>query len=267
MRTIYIKLAKLVSNWRTIKHMDVDIVESYANSNKRLFLLDYDGTLVSIARLPEEAKPSAKVLNLLALLASDTKNTVAVVSGRKYQDLEMWLGHLPIAFFAEHGMLVRLPGQDWTTTKNLDTSWKIPLRQLMQQYVSGMPGSFIEEKTNGLVWHYRTVTNQEGAEQAATALAKKLEVLSKGYHLRIICGSKIVEVQPESINKSTCVVYWLGQRGWDFVLIAGDDTTDEDMFRAAPESAFTIKVGEGSSAAHLKVASPEELLELLASLT
>ena len=50
------------------------------------------------------------------------------------------------------------------------------------------------------------------------------------------------------------------------VMAAGDDRTDEDMFTALPETALTIHVGPGSSAAKLRVESQRTLLGLLARL-
>ena len=47
----------------------------------------------------------------------------------------------------------------------------------------------------------------------------------------------------------------------------GDDTTDEDMFRALPVSAITVKVGIVSEKAKYNLSSQEEVLPFLEKLS
>lgn len=47
----------------------------------------------------------------------------------------------------------------------------------------------------------------------------------------------------------------------------GDDTTDEDMFRALPVSAITVKVGIVSEKAKYNLSSQEEVLPFLEELS
>jgi len=49
----------------------------------------------------------------------------------------------------------------------------------------------------------------------------------------------------------------------DLIVMAGDDRTDEDMFRAGGEDVWSIKVGPGVTAARYRVASPDRLRSLL----
>ncbi len=48
------------------------------------------------------------------------------------------------------------------------------------------------------------------------------------------------------------------------VLCAGDDVTDETMFRAASENDLSIKVGPGDTAARFRISSPTAFRRLLA---
>ena len=52
------------------------------------------------------------------------------------------------------------------------------------------------------------------------------------------------------------------------VLFAGDDVTDEDAFAALSpaDGDVTVKVGDGETAAGLRVGSPAEVAELLHAL-
>ena len=53
----------------------------------------------------------------------------------------------------------------------------------------------------------------------------------------------------------------------DFVLCMGDDTTDEDMFKALEGEAYTIKVNNGASSAQYTILSQQQVLPLLNLLT
>jgi trehalose-phosphatase len=60
----------------------------WARSVDRLWLfLDYDGTLVDFAATPAEIEPNAHVTHLLERLCSDTRKRVAIISGRKLDDI------------------------------------------------------------------------------------------------------------------------------------------------------------------------------------
>ncbi|MGI9540706.1 MAG: hypothetical protein ACR2MI_01465, partial [Flavobacteriaceae bacterium] len=50
---------------------------------------------------------------------------------------------------------------------------------------------------------------------------------------------------------------------YDFVLVAGDDVTDENMFTQLPDAVISIKVGNKKSVAKHSVVSPQELINLL----
>jgi trehalose-6-phosphatase len=52
----------------------------------------------------------------------------------------------------------------------------------------------------------------------------------------------------------------------DFVMAAGDDVTDEDLFARLPDSAWTIHVGRNESRAKYYLSNPEEMVALLAQL-
>lgn len=75
-------------------------------------------------------------------------------------------------------------------------------------------------------------------------------------------GNKVLEVRPLAVNKGT-ISYSFTQQGYDFVLAIGDDTTDEDMFKALPSDSITIKVGLGPSYAKYYLPSQTEVIKLL----
>ena len=60
---------------------------------------------------------------------------------------------------------------------------------------------------------------------------------------------------------------WLNQTDWDFTLIAGDDYTDEDMFNAGDEKAFTIHIGLAPSKAQYHTPDVGSFREFLVELS
>lgn len=105
---------------------------------RRLILLDYDGTLTPIVRVPEMALPSQKLIDTLAKLSADERNVIYIISGRDQQFLNKHLGHLDkIGFSAEHGSFVKEPGegQPWINiAEDFDLSWKQDIRAIFEYY-------------------------------------------------------------------------------------------------------------------------------------
>ncbi len=79
-------------------------------------------------------------------------------------------------------------------------------------------------------------------------------------------GDKVVEVRHAGVNKGGAALSWLGQEDYDFILGIGDDTTDEDFFRALPPSAFTIRVGMSATVAQYNIRNSNEVISLLREL-
>lgn len=243
-----------------------DARDTYKAAKSRLFLLDYDGTLAEFAPTPEAAVPSQELLTILDKITSQPGTTVVVVSGRDKETLTDWLSHLPLAFAAEHGYWRKLPGQQWQVTIDNDAAWKVPIRAIMEEVAAASPGTLVEEKASGLVWHYRTASDKTAATTAAKRLITAVEALAAPLQLRILNGNTNVEVQIRGIDKGTAAQYWL-QQHYDFILAAGDDATDEDLFKAMPPTAFTVKVGPGHTSARLRLDSPAAMRQFLDSLT
>ena len=69
------------------------------------------------------------------------------------------------------------------------------------------------------------------------------------------------------VNKGKAALTILNKDDYDFIIAFGDDYTDEDLFKALPETAVTIKVGSSVSAAKFYLRNPEEVRNLLYSFT
>jgi trehalose 6-phosphate synthase/phosphatase len=244
--------------------MDSSIVDHYVQSHNRLFLLDYDGTLVGYKLKPELATPTKKLLSVLRRLGADRRNQVVIVSGRDRHFLDEQFDGLPLGFAAEHGYFIKDQGGRWRPTVVQKANWKPRVLEHMEAAAARVSGVSIEEKSSSLVWHY------DGTAAGAAAVASKLrlKLLPHLEELGLVAekGRKILEVRVEGVHKGQVVSHWLRQARWDFVLAAGDDTTDEDLFAALPSSGISIKVGAGTSCAQSRMKNPAAIIRLLENL-
>lgn len=239
-----------------------ELISAYKAAKHPLLLFDYDGTLTPIVPRPEDAAPTPTLLTLLRRLAKHA--SVVVLSGRSRDDLERWLGSMPVTLVAEHGAAARgKTARQWTPTSGLSTDWQPAVLKLFKKAAKTVPGSHVEQKTWALVWHYRQAGTYRAEAQLAL-LRTRLHVLQTQHDFKVKSGKKILEVSPAAISKGRAATDLLA--GHDFVLAAGDDTTDEDMLQALPESAWTIKIGRSRTAARYRISDPVELLKLLEEL-
>jgi trehalose 6-phosphate synthase/phosphatase len=234
----------------------------YLRSKNRCLLLDYDGTLVPFTRIPSEAVPDNAVKDLLLRLSADTRNHVVVISGRDIPSLDRWLGTLPITLVAEHGASFRMRNKAWQQMVSVSDLWKEEIRRIMQLFVLRCAGSFIEEKTNTIAWHYRNTQAGLGFSRSRELL-NTLSQLIQNTTLQVIDGNKVIEVRIAGFDKGATALRIIGEMDPDFVLCMGDDTTDEDMFKALDGEAYTIKVNTGASAAQYTILSQQQVLPLL----
>lgn len=242
------------------------IVTAYKKAKRRLLLLDYDGTLAPIMPTPELAAPSAEVRDLLKKLAAQPSTTCVIISGRPHEVLEEWLGDLPVAFVAEHGLAWREKDGVWEWNEDLQTDWKEEVRKVFRRYVERMPGALIEEKMATIAFHYRNVDGFV-REEKLNELNDELQSILHNHLLKLIKGKMVYEVIMNGASKGVAASAWYGRELWDFALAMGDDTTDEAMFEDLPSEVCTVKVGLEPTAARYKVGSQIEATQLLHELT
>ena len=239
-----------------------EIIQNFKQAKRRNLLLDYDGTLVPFARHPQEAMPDNDLLKLLAALGNDAKNNLTIISGREAATLEKWFKDVPVNLVAEHGAAIKRIEQPWSVEKDIDQSWKPVLRPTLEMFVKRSPRSFIEEKNHTLAWHYRNVEPDLGFTRSRELLDNLFHLIRNG-QLQVIDGNKVIEIRVAGIDKGVAAKKIVDELNSDFVLVVGDDKTDEDMFRSVADKALTIKVGPGHSVAQYSVTNQTEIIKLL----
>ena len=120
--------------------------------------------------------------------------------------------------------------------------WSAGLLSILKLFVAKTPRSRLEVKETAIAWHYRESDAWLGTLRAQQ-LANELVSICIQQKLQIIQGDKVIEIKSPDYNKGSEVSRQLKKEYYDFILAIGDDTTDEDMFKALPKNAATIKVG------------------------
>lgn len=239
-----------------------DLESHYLRSFKRLFFLDYDGTLDPHNHQRTVAIPSFKVREVLEKLASDQSNQIVIISGRKRDDLD-WFNDLPVMLVAEHGGFHKNYGEKWTTFFEENTEWKNKAYSALWALTVQFDGSFIEEKHYSLTWHY-------GQGPKPISLKEKKEIigainlLPSREEFLVYDQDHAIELRTKNINKGRFARQFIKQEKNDFIFAVGDGATDEDLFDGVGKSYFTIKVGQDvGSSARFFLADQREVMPLL----
>ncbi|HET9136679.1 MAG TPA: trehalose-phosphatase [Candidatus Kapabacteria bacterium] len=242
------------------------MLTQYRLATNTLLLLDYDGTLTGFKTKPELAIPSGDVLGLLSRLSQHSSLKVVITTGRSPESIDALLGSLPIDIIAEHGTFIKQSGS-WAPFITVDTSWKPLLLPILQAFVTKCDGAFIEEKTYSLAWHYRSSDPATGY-----ILSRKLISLLHDHllqhDLRILDGSKTVEILSTKAGKGKIVETYIKTKPYDYIISIGDDKTDEELFHALADNpnALTVKVGYEETVAKTRLGNPDEVLRFLQEL-
>ena len=217
-------------------------------------LLDYDGTLVPLARSPELAAPDDELLTLLEQLTHTAGLELDIVSGRSHQTLELWFGELPITLWAEHGFWHRSHrGQAWEAALAVPPDWMRRIKPILDQFAAATPGARVETKSASFAWHYRGSPRDSGMRQAHE-LRMLLGDLLSNQPLEVLEGQKVIEVRWRGVSKRVVAQRVVAETGPDTTIVAiGDDRTDEELFRALPACSVTVAVGRSGTAAAFDV--------------
>jgi trehalose 6-phosphate synthase/phosphatase len=240
------------------------MISDFKSSKKRLLFLDYDGTLVGFKDNPQDAKPTSELFELLDQLQALPHLELVLISGRDRETFERWFGHKNYTLITDHGVWI-CKDQNWQALERLKTDWMKSIRPILDTFVDRTPGTFIEPKNYSLAWHYRTA-DPELAQIRTIELNTVLTSMVANNDLSVLEGNKVIEIKSSNVNKGRAVNRVLVREDYDFILIIGDDWTDEYMFEEAPEFAYTIKVGYNRTKAKYQIKDTKKVLDVLQQL-
>ena len=241
------------------------LMRDFHDSERRLLLFDYDGTLVPFAASPGLARPTQRLFRTLRSLTDDPCNEVVLASGRDRATLERWFAGFPMGFAAEHGGWIKERNEDWKILTSFDVSWKERLFPILEMYAGRVPGAVVEMKELSLVWHYRAADWEQG-RAVARELTDHLLAFTSNIDIQVLHGNKVIEIRNAGINKGVAVQQWLTKENFNFILAFGDDWSDEEMFAVLPRRAYSFHVGTSRTRARFNLRNPSEVVQLLEEL-
>lgn len=247
---------------RVSEKVEFEILERFRKSKKRIFFLDYDGTLVNFADKPDQAWPDEELLELIRNV-SELKNTkVVLISGRDKESLGSWWKDLDVDLVAEHGVWLKKAGKKWVLNEKVQNNWMEMVRPVMETFCDRTPGTFLEEKNYSLAWHYRKADPDLG-DIRANELSNVLKELISNHGLSVLQGNKVLEIKSSGVNKGKAAGKFLINKNFEFIFAMGDDWTDEILFQELPDNAVTVKVGLKKTIATYYVENPRRVRNLL----
>jgi trehalose 6-phosphate synthase/phosphatase len=241
------------------------MINDFRAARKRVLFLDYDGTLVPFAGDPQDAVPDDSLLAVINAVASKPETEVIVISGRTRGILEKWFGSSRAVLVAEHGVWIKCADREWELTVPLSNEWKEQALPLFALYADIVPGSFVEEKEFSVAWHYRKA-DPELVSTRARELISEIDEFTSNINVHVVLGNKVVELRSTGADKGTAAKHLLEGKHYDFILAAGDDRTDEDLFKAIPDDVYSIKVGYCPSHARYSVNNYRDIRTMLEEL-
>ena len=234
---------------------DVLLERLAAEPERAGLFLDFDGVLAPIVARPEHAVPSPETRAELERLVGRYA-LVAVVSGRRSEDVRPRIGVGGVVVVGSHGLELDPQADRWRT------------RLAAFAGNAPWPRQEVEEKGLAVVFHFRDRADEQEAVRALDKIAESAR--EEGLVARY--GRKILEVLPPvGSNKGTAVRRLLEEHGLRRALAAGDDTTDLDSFAALDGLEVAARVAVASTeapqalldAADIVLTSPSEFLSLL----
>ncbi len=242
------------------------IVSDYHKAEHRILFLDYDGTLVPFEKYPEMAIIVKETRGIIKKLSKDPKNQVVIISGRDKEFLETQFAGINVNLVAEHGYYIKKGYDDWESTITGDEQWKEAVLPILNEYVSRCNGTFIEEKTGSIAWHYRNADSDFAQLRLHELRDDLAEIIRHKTDFEILEGHKVLEVKSGKYDKGQAALALINGQDFGFIFAAGDDKTDEFLFKALPDHSYTIRVGLSPSFAKYNVTDISVLLKLLEEL-
>lgn len=237
------------------------LIKELSTQNKLLLALDFDGTLAdykedyNLAELHPIARVALRKL-------SELPNTfVSIVSGRALRDLISKFKDLEaVRLIGSHGYEFDL--DQALTLSEIQLTALEKAQQLVRKTVESCPGTTIEIKAHGVVFHYRSLEIEPILE--IEKLKQELLEIEQGI---VREGKKVLEYCVVKTHKGDAVTKMIEQFNPTKTLFIGDDITDESAFQALGASDLSIKVGQDPTSAKWRLQTVEEVVQFLIRLS
>jgi len=225
-------------------------VRNWLGERPLLLVTDFDGTLSELAPTPGEAVMSPEVSETLRLVGQHPRTTLAVVSGRRMDDVRGRTADVAPFVGGLHGLEISGPAGGFLHPALVRVESVIAdILARARMALAWCPDIVLEDKTYALTCHVRKVH----PDHAGRALGQFVEIAQPALDadlLRVLPGAQALELLPAVEWHKGKAVDWirsvvdLGPTGGVGVVYLGDDRTDEDAFATLKDRGVAIGVGD-----------------------
>ncbi|WP_114855351.1 bifunctional alpha,alpha-trehalose-phosphate synthase (UDP-forming)/trehalose-phosphatase [Brachybacterium sp. YJGR34] len=237
-------------------------LRAFADVPRLLIASDFDGVLAPIVADRDAVQPDDASLSALRDLSELPGVAVALVSGRALADLDAHT-RMPssVVLVGSHGAEVgALP--PWMQAEVLDKSALVMSREKeellasittnLRRIARAHPGTEVETKPTAAVLHTRSAKGRGAINATESALEYAVTLPD----VTVTPGKEVVEFAVIHTSKGVAVEALARASAADAWLYLGDDVTDESVFALLGGPDVGIKVGEGDTAAALRIDGP-----------
>lgn len=215
----------------------------------KILMLDFDGTLSPIVKYPQDANLPKETKSSLQSLSKKKRVYIAIISGRKLDDLKKKVGIPNLIYAGLHGLNGEIFGKKYSFP--LTKRHAVILNKIKEKFSEAelkFKGTFIEDKDLVLSFHYRTASTRLNPA-IKLFINKALKPFIEQGLICIIPGKKVFDVYPDiKWDKgifATQVVKTVSKKIKEkpLTIFIGDDQTDEAIFQNL-KNIISVKVGK-----------------------
>jgi trehalose-phosphatase len=229
---------------------------------RAIVFLDFDGTLVHIASRPDRVRMKPAMRRVLQRLGKNPKVRVAVISGRRRDELRRCVGIPKLQYLGlygwERGGKTTLPASACVSLFRMHV--------LLLKELSACPGVWIEPKQKSFSVHL--LGAKPGVQRRARQVVRTFLDPFRGA-LQLLENLRDLEVMPLRIpDKGAAVREFLAKPAYRgaLALFFGDDLSDEPAF-AAVHRGVSVLVGKTrKTRAQFRLRGPDEVAGALTRL-
>lgn len=220
--------------------------------------IDADGTLLDIAPRPEHARASRYLLAILDDLYFALEGALAVVSGRRIEDIDRLFAPLRLPASGIHGAQLRRSPQG-PILEGDAPDIPAPVVRAIAATAARHPGVFVENKGKALAVHWRAAQEREAALWTELSAALR-EAAAPA--LAILRGHCVFEIKSPSTTKGDAVSAFMQTAPFAgrAPVFIGDDVTDiAGMAAAKAFGGRAYSVGQMLEGADGAFAAPSDV--------